>query len=79
VWNADRGAGQPFVARVTVRYAPQMFWYRPGFWQEIKYGWIQYLAILVPFYYLLASFRSFAFNNGVLISVIRPPLNAKAA
>lgn len=79
VWQDGRAGGQPFICKVTVRYEQQTLWYRPGFWQEVKFGWVQYLAILLPLWYLLDAFRSFAFNNQVVVSIIRPVLGAKTA
>jgi hypothetical protein len=44
VWRADRAAGQPFKLSMRVRYRPQQICYRPGFWQELKFGWVQYVS-----------------------------------
>ncbi len=29
-------------------YGSQVVLYRPYFWQEVKFAWIQYLSILLP-------------------------------
>ena len=42
VWQGDRASGQPFKLSMRMQYAAQRICYRPGFWQEVKVGWIQY-------------------------------------
>ncbi len=69
VWRRGPPGGSApaasFVLRCVVRYPSQLLWYRPGFWEEIKFAWIQYLAVFVPLYILLDAFRRFAFDNQV--------------
>ncbi len=52
VWQGGRVGEQSFVLRMLVRYDEQLFWYRPGFWEELKFGWMQYLALLVPLWFV---------------------------
>jgi len=71
VWAADRGSDQPFKLRMRVRYDAQRICYRPGFLQELKFGWIQYLAILIPFVIWFDYVRWFVFGNHLVQSVSR--------
>lgn len=48
-----------------MRYPSEVIIYRPGFWQEIKFAWIQYLALAIPFLFILNGLRSFIFTNQV--------------
>eukprot|EP00038_Savillea_parva_P021550 m.35296 g.35296 ORF g.35296 m.35296 type:complete len:314 (-) comp5266_c0_seq1:103-1044(-) len=70
-WKSDRGAGQPFTLSMRVRYRPQEICYRPGFWQEVKFGWIQYVAILIPLLFLARYFRWFIFGNQLVETIVR--------
>eukprot|EP00040_Diaphanoeca_grandis_P030615 m.181354 g.181354 ORF g.181354 m.181354 type:complete len:315 (-) comp32059_c0_seq3:72-1016(-) len=69
VWKADRGAGQPFTLKMRVRYDSQRLCFRPQFLQELKFGWIQYLSILVPFIVWFDYVRWFVFSNNIVSSV----------
>lgn len=71
VWKADRGQSQPFTLKMRVRYRPQRICYRPGFLYELKNGWIQYLAMLVPVYMFASYVQWFVFNNRVVHSVVK--------
>eukprot|EP00037_Helgoeca_nana_P001905 m.30303 g.30303 ORF g.30303 m.30303 type:complete len:314 (-) comp12217_c0_seq1:3357-4298(-) len=71
VWRADRAAGQPFKLSMRVRYRPQQICYRPGFWQELKFGWVQYVAILIPLLFLARYIRWFVFGNQLVETIVR--------
>lgn len=42
--------------------------YAPGFWQLIKFAWVQYLAVLVMFWWVLSYVQSFVFENQVILT-----------
>ena len=44
--------------------------YRPGFWQLVKFAWIQYLAVLVIFYIIFEAVSVFVFNNQIIRTVV---------
>lgn len=46
-----------------------MFTYAPGFWQLLKFAWLQYLALLVVFWWVLSAVQSFVFQNSVVETV----------
>mmetsp|Transcript_12428 Transcript_12428/g.31813 ORF Transcript_12428/g.31813 Transcript_12428/m.31813 type:complete len:314 (-) Transcript_12428:275-1216(-) len=71
VWKADRALGQPFQLSMRVRYRPQQICYRPGFWQELKWGWVQYVAILIPLVYFTGHIRWFIFGNQLVETIVR--------
>lgn len=71
VWKADRAATQPFKLKMRVRYQTQRFCFRPGFLQELKFGWIQYLALLVPLWVFATYVQWFIFNNQVVQSIVK--------
>jgi len=42
--------------------------YTPGFWQLIKFAWVQYLAVLVVFWWVLSHVQSFVFENQIILT-----------
>eukprot|EP00039_Didymoeca_costata_P026289 m.15545 g.15545 ORF g.15545 m.15545 type:complete len:309 (+) comp5425_c0_seq2:225-1151(+) len=71
--KGDRASGQPFKLKLTIHYPPQQVCYRPGFWQEVKVGWIQYAAFLIPLVYLAIKLENFVFNHQIVYTVTRMP------
>ena len=61
--DVQRAALQTFELSLRVRYNPQQVCYEPGFWQELKWGWVQFLAILLPIYIFIEWWRQFVFGN----------------
>ena len=43
--------------------------YEPGFWEGLKYAWIQYLALLVVAYHVITRVRGFVFLNMILTTL----------
>jgi len=66
LWERGSNAGMPFTANLRINYPVQTITYRPGFWQMIKWAWIQYLAVLVIFIYLFKSIKQFVYKNRIL-------------
>eukprot|EP00051_Salpingoeca_urceolata_P032866 m.17837 g.17837 ORF g.17837 m.17837 type:complete len:309 (+) comp5558_c0_seq1:48-974(+) len=71
VWSGPRVGTQPFVMNVRVRYQEQALWYRPGFWEEVKWGWVQYIAFMLPLLFVVNRFRRFIFTNQLLTTVVK--------
>ncbi|XP_078805133.1 transmembrane protein 231 isoform X2 [Oryzias latipes] len=46
--------------------------YRPGFWETIKFAWIQYVSILLIFIWVFERVQRFVFQNQVLTTVSIP-------
>uniref|UniRef100_I3JY08 Transmembrane protein 231 n=1 Tax=Oreochromis niloticus TaxID=8128 RepID=I3JY08_ORENI len=46
--------------------------YRPGFWETIKFAWIQYVSILLIFLWVFERIQTFVFQNQVLTTVPVP-------
>lgn len=73
VWQGDRASGQPFTLDMRVKYGAQRVCYRPGFWQEVKFGWVQYLAFLIPLIYWFELMRQYVFTNQIIETMVLPP------
>ncbi|XP_046842475.1 transmembrane protein 231-like [Xenia sp. Carnegie-2017] len=69
LWRTGRNIEAPFVLKATIYYPEERIFYRPGFWQLIKYAWIQYLAILVVLTSFFSRFKRFVFENQVVTTV----------
>jgi len=44
----------------------EQFEYSPTFLEVMKFGWIQYQSILIPFALLFFGFASFVYSNQIL-------------
>ncbi|XP_031678550.1 transmembrane protein 231 isoform X1 [Oncorhynchus kisutch] len=74
VWTVGRAAGTPFQINADVRYPVEVVSYRPGFWEMIKFAWIQYVSVLLIFLWVFNRIQTFVFQNQVLPTVPIPLL-----
>ncbi|XP_041852986.1 transmembrane protein 231 [Melanotaenia boesemani] len=72
VWTVGRAAGSPFELNLDIRYPVEVISYRPGFWETIKFAWIQYVSILLIFLWVFERIQRFVFQNQVLTTVPIP-------
>ncbi|KAK6178000.1 hypothetical protein SNE40_012846 [Patella caerulea] len=73
LWTSGRGAGKPFQISVTINYPEDVFLYTPGFWYLIKWGWIQYVAVLIIFVYIFQQVKIFIFQNQLVLTLVDRP------
>lgn len=69
VWEG--GNSMNFTLDVELVYPTLTVMYSPGFWQLIKFAWIQYLSVFVVFWWVLTYVQSFVFQNQVILTVNR--------
>ncbi|KAF7654551.1 hypothetical protein LDENG_00068370 [Lucifuga dentata] len=69
VWTVGRAAGSPFQLNAEIRYPMEVITYRPGFWETIKFAWIQYVSVLLIFLWVFERIQ-----RGMLI---RDPVSQK--
>lgn len=74
VWIIGRAVNAPFEINAEVRYPLETISYRPGFWEMIKFAWIQYVSVLLVFLWLFNHIQTFVFQNQVLPTVPTPLL-----
>ncbi|XP_008295022.1 transmembrane protein 231 [Stegastes partitus] len=72
VWTVGRAAGSPFELNAEIRYPLEVISYRPGFWETIKFAWIQYVSVLLVFLWVFQRIQRFVFQNQVLTTVPVP-------
>ncbi|XP_063052220.1 transmembrane protein 231 [Engraulis encrasicolus] len=69
VWTVGRAAEAPFKISAVVRYPVELISYRPGFWEMIKFAWIQYVSVLLIFLWVFRRIQDFVYENQVLPTV----------
>lgn len=69
VWTPGRAATAPFELSVEVRYPLEVITYRPGFWETIKFAWIQYVSVLLVFLWVFQRIKTFVFERQILTTV----------
>ncbi|XP_004600574.2 transmembrane protein 231 [Sorex araneus] len=75
VWLVGRAAEAPFVIDAVIRYPLEVIDYRPGFWEMIKFAWIQYVSILLIFLWVFERIKRFVFQNQVVTTIPVPVLS----
>ena len=69
VWKRRASGG--FSLHAVLRYPMETVEYKPGFWQTIKWGWVQYLALLIVFIYIFNSVKTFVYSNQILPTLVQ--------
>ncbi|XP_012946498.1 transmembrane protein 231 [Aplysia californica] len=70
VWSAGRPADSPFTISARVNYPEEVIVYSPGFWYLIKWGWVQYAAVLLLFLAVFNKVKVFVFQHQVVTTVV---------
>ncbi|XP_004226312.4 transmembrane protein 231-like [Ciona intestinalis] len=73
VWKSGRGATQPFTIQVIIDYPTETITYQPGFWELIKWGWVQYVTILLLFLWVFREINAAVFSSKMFKTVIDRP------
>lgn len=65
VYEEFRDSSQPdgLTLTIVVNIGRQAIRFAPGFWEEFKWGWIQYVCTLIPFVALFNRLKLFVFSN----------------
>lgn len=73
VWSTGRAVGQPFVLSATIAYPEEQFTYTPGFWYLIKWGWVQYVSVLLIFLFVFDRIKIFIYQNQLVTTIVHKP------
>lgn len=57
---------------VRINYAADTFDYWTGFWELMKWAWIQYLSVLLVFIFVMGRIREYVFRNRLVTTVPVP-------
>ena len=71
-WNMDPDVFE-FTVSVSLRYVEASFEYSPGFWETLKWAWVQYLALFIPVLMALNRVKSFAFTRNLFYTAMSKP------
>ncbi|XP_040838288.1 transmembrane protein 231 [Ochotona curzoniae] len=69
IWLVGRAAEAPFVINAVIRYPVEVISYQPGFWEMIKFAWLQYVSILLVFLWVFERIKIFVFQNQVVTTI----------
>lgn len=72
VWTPGRASTAPFELSAEIRYPLEVITYRPGFWETIKFAWIQYVSVLLVFLWVFQRIQTFVFERQLLSTVPGP-------
>ncbi|XP_072823837.1 transmembrane protein 231 isoform X2 [Vicugna pacos] len=72
IWLVGRAAEAPFVINAVIRYPVEVISYLPGFWEMMKFAWVQYVSILLIFLWVFERIKRFVFQNQVVTTVSVP-------
>ena len=59
-----------FTVNVVVNVGRQTVRFIPGFWEEFKWGWIQYISVLIPFMFVFDRLNLFVFSNQMVRTLV---------
>lgn len=63
VWTTGREVESPFLISLKVNVPESTILYRPGFWQVVKWAWMQYSAFFIVFVYFSRVLKEYIFSN----------------
>lgn len=73
IWTPGRVAGQPFLLNMTLTYPTEIIIYQPGFWELVKWGWVQYATILLLFLWVFKRINRTVFEGNVFNTIVQQP------
>lgn len=73
VAKAGRGATQPYVIQLIINYPIETIVYQPGFWELIKWGWVQYVAVLILFIWVFQKLNNVVFGAQLFNTIVEKP------
>ena len=71
-WQEGESAENDFKLKISINYPKQQLRYEPGFLEEIKFAWMQYLSIFVIFFFIVDRLKTFIFQNQIFPTVPMP-------
>ena len=73
-WRNGIAGTNKLTVNITMNIPRQSIRFIPGFWQEFKWGWIQYLSALLPFVFVFNRIKEFVFRHQLVRTWIERPL-----
>ena len=66
-------SGSMLTINVMINVPSQSIRFIPGFWQEFKWGWIQYVSVLLPFIAVFNRIKEFVFRHRFVHTSVELP------
>ncbi|XP_034237644.1 transmembrane protein 231-like [Thrips palmi] len=63
LWASGRDEDEPFPITLRIAIPESSIVYRPGFWQVVKWAWIQYLSVFIVFLHVMHILQEYIFSN----------------
>ncbi|KAH9490974.1 hypothetical protein Btru_032367 [Bulinus truncatus] len=77
IWTTGRASTTPFKISAIIIYPEEIIFYTPGFWNLIKWGWVQYVSVLLIFLYIFNKVKIFIFQHQLVPTVVESPLTVQ--
>ncbi|KAK6982464.1 transmembrane protein 231 [Biomphalaria glabrata] len=74
IWTSGRGSTNPFKISAVINYPEEVISYTPGFWNLIKWGWVQYVSVLLIFLYIFNKVKVFIFQHQLVPTIVESSL-----
>eukprot|EP00043_Microstomoeca_roanoka_P013104 m.128121 g.128121 ORF g.128121 m.128121 type:complete len:309 (+) comp15668_c1_seq16:373-1299(+) len=68
-WMYPRNPNELFTIDMDIFYPSQLVSYTPSLWHELKFIWIQYVALLLPFLWITRVLKQYIFEKGVIAAI----------
>lgn len=73
-WETGRAQGDPFLLKANLHIPEQIVIFQPGFWQVMKWAWLQYFALLVIVKAATEALKHWVFSQYVVpVIKMAPP------
>ena len=73
--GTDSTSGNLLTLNILLNIRHQSIRFIPGFWQEFKWGWIQYVCVLLPFIAVFNRIKEFVFRNQFVRTLVEVPMH----
>jgi len=73
--GTDSTSGNLLTLNILLNIRHQSIRFIPGFWQEFKWGWIQYVCVLLPFIAVFNRIKEFVFRNQFVRTLVEMPMH----
>ncbi|KAJ8960942.1 hypothetical protein NQ318_020242 [Aromia moschata] len=65
--HVESGNQNKFTLKLLVRYPEHAVYYRPQFWQIMKWAWVQYFALYIIIAWFVRRIKNYIFNNRLVL------------
>lgn len=74
----NTGKESEFAVSLQLRYPEHLLYYKPSFWQMLKWAWIQYFVLYIVVAWIAEKLKQYVYNNRLLLCYEEFPFKEKA-